>query len=167
MGVVNPERRIEEYLDSKADIIFYDRFYNWEIAAGSYLVKNTEWSQKFLHGFANYEQRLPKSFHGTDNGALHVYIAELLLPKNHTGLRLCVEIYAKSKGYGDLFLYEACIRHIIGDHLYYGKIKILPKGVAWTRDNWITNSFWNKERDFFIHGWKDKQLQAYSSIPVL
>ncbi|RCN51242.1 hypothetical protein ANCCAN_02603, partial [Ancylostoma caninum] len=72
MGVVNPKRRIEEYLDSKADIIFYDRFYNWEIAAGSYLVKNTTWSQNFLYGLANYENRLPNSFHGTDNGGLHV-----------------------------------------------------------------------------------------------
>ncbi|KIH63497.1 hypothetical protein ANCDUO_06200 [Ancylostoma duodenale] len=79
MGVVNPKRRIEEYLDSKSDIIFYDRFYNWEIAAGSYLVKNTTWSQNFLHGFGEYESQLPHSFTGTDNGALHVsYSMEII-----------------------------------------------------------------------------------------
>ncbi|KHJ75284.1 hypothetical protein OESDEN_25100 [Oesophagostomum dentatum] len=72
MGVVNPKRRIEEYIDPSAEIIFYDRFYNWEVAAGAYLAKNTEWTVEFLNGFANYENRLPKSFHGTDNGGLHV-----------------------------------------------------------------------------------------------
>ncbi|RCN39475.1 hypothetical protein ANCCAN_14582 [Ancylostoma caninum] len=72
MGVVNPKRRIEEYIDDGIEIAFFDRFYNWEVAAGSYIVKNTQWTQKFLKGFADYEFRLPKNYHGTDNGALHV-----------------------------------------------------------------------------------------------
>ncbi|KIH55106.1 hypothetical protein ANCDUO_14741 [Ancylostoma duodenale] len=50
MGVVNPKRRIEEYIDEGTEIAFFDRFYNWEVAAGSYIVKNTQWTQKFLKG---------------------------------------------------------------------------------------------------------------------
>ncbi|VDM75234.1 unnamed protein product, partial [Strongylus vulgaris] len=63
--------RIEEYIAENVEITFFDRFYNWEVAAGSYIVKNTEWTQKFLKDFADYEYRLPKYYHGTDNGALH------------------------------------------------------------------------------------------------
>ena len=41
-------RRIEEYIDPKFDIEFYDRFFNQEITMGSYIVKNSNWSINFL-----------------------------------------------------------------------------------------------------------------------
>ncbi|VDM82824.1 unnamed protein product [Strongylus vulgaris] len=71
IGVVNPKRLIEDFIDPHADITFYDRFYNWEIMAGSYLVKSSNWSIAFLQGFAAYESRVPKKTIGSDNGALH------------------------------------------------------------------------------------------------
>lgn len=41
MGVINPCHTIQEYLDinDKVEIIFYERYYDHEIAAGSYLVR--------------------------------------------------------------------------------------------------------------------------------
>uniref|UniRef100_A0A0K0D1Z0 Kinetochore protein SPC25 n=1 Tax=Angiostrongylus cantonensis TaxID=6313 RepID=A0A0K0D1Z0_ANGCA len=39
-----------EIVDPNVEIIFYERFFNWEVAAGSYLVRNSDWSQSFLEG---------------------------------------------------------------------------------------------------------------------
>ncbi|KIH58660.1 hypothetical protein ANCDUO_11129 [Ancylostoma duodenale] len=127
IGVVNPERRIEEFFDNDAQIIFYDRFYNFEVMSGSYIVKNSDWSRDFLHGFANYEYRLPNSIHGSDNGALHAYLAEIILPPTNTELPTCFRVYNESKGFGDLFSFEACIRKVLGYGSSFGNIKILRK----------------------------------------
>ncbi|KAL6742960.1 hypothetical protein Aduo_016049 [Ancylostoma duodenale] len=166
IGVVNPKKRIEDFLDANAEIIFYDRFYNWEVMAGAYLAKNTNWTEHFLDGFANYEFRLPKSFHGTDNGALHAYLAEVILGRNHTGLGSCLNIYGRSRDFDDLFMYEACIRKLLGNSTRFGPIKILKKGTAWARDNWITNSLWSPERDFMMHNWKLTQMITYKHTPL-
>jgi hypothetical protein len=96
MGIVNPDHLIEEYLgesfvfllinvyirfnqsthlDPAADMIFYDRLFNYEIMAGSYLAKNTEFTHNFLLKWSLYERKLiPGSFQAisTDNGAIQV-----------------------------------------------------------------------------------------------
>jgi hypothetical protein len=62
--------------DREADLIFYDRLYNYEIMAGSYLAKNTHFTHNFLLRWASYEFKVkPGSFQAssTDNGAIHVW----------------------------------------------------------------------------------------------
>lgn len=40
-------------------MIFYERYFNWEIMTGGLLVKNTPWSRQFMNDFAYYEIILP------------------------------------------------------------------------------------------------------------
>ncbi|CAI2353986.1 unnamed protein product [Caenorhabditis sp. 36 PRJEB53466] len=145
IGVVYPKRRIEEFMYQNFDVIFYDRFYNWEIMAD----------------FANYESTLPNSFHGTDNGALHFFIAEKYFSDEMYTIDLCRKPYNTSKDFDDVFTYEACLRSVFGARTEFDRVKILKKGTGWARDSWITSSVWSKEiGDFMFHAWKSSQIQT-------
>ncbi|CAB3399106.1 unnamed protein product [Caenorhabditis bovis] len=166
MGVVYPKRKIEEFLDENFDVTFYDRFYNWEIMAGTYLVRNTPYAIKFLNDFADYESTLPNSFHGTDNGALHFFLAERFLSADRISIDLCRRVYEKSRNWQDVFTYEACLRSIFGSRHELGRVRILGKIEGWARDSWLTNNVWNKEiGDFMFHSWKNSQIRKLTSRP--
>ncbi|CAI5437951.1 unnamed protein product [Caenorhabditis angaria] len=164
MAVVNPNVRIEEYL-STHDLTFYDRFVNWEIAAGSYIVRNSQYSYDFLRKFADFENFLPtNSFHGTDNGAIHVYIQQLFYPNLSENAKICMRIWEKSRGFDDLYTFEACIRAIMGESREFGdgKLRILGKGSGWVRDIWLSDSEWSQQRDFMLHGLKKENRIPWS-----
>ncbi|GMR43304.1 hypothetical protein PMAYCL1PPCAC_13499, partial [Pristionchus mayeri] len=169
IAVVNPTMLIEKYINLSYEITLFDRFFNFEVGANSYLVRNTALGRDFVQRFADYEFRLPKSFHGTDNGALHIlehneiiqpFLVELLVPENARLVNsLCEKIWRQSKNYHSLYDMEVCTRLIIGDRTNFPekKLRILPKGTAWVRDLWLLKSRWADD-DFMLHAVKDKQL---------
>uniref|UniRef100_A0A7E4UUR6 Nucleotide-diphospho-sugar transferase n=1 Tax=Panagrellus redivivus TaxID=6233 RepID=A0A7E4UUR6_PANRE len=160
MGVINPCHTIQEYIDDTADLVFYDRFYDFEIAAGSYLAKNTYFSRNFLKYWADYNFKLPKSFHGTDNGAVHQVFMEQNF-ETPSEKFACYDLWNKSRNYDGLFAFQACTQWKLGlnnSKFADNKLKIIRKdAVGWVRDGWLTSTKW-APRDFMLHGWKMKKL---------
>uniref|UniRef100_A0A915Q6U6 Nucleotide-diphospho-sugar transferase domain-containing protein n=1 Tax=Setaria digitata TaxID=48799 RepID=A0A915Q6U6_9BILA len=174
MGVINPNHLIEEWIDNSVDLIFYSRIFNHEVMAGSYLAKNTPYTWQFLRFWADYESKLPFTPFGSDNGAIHVgelffvdvYLLELVvmnvllefvLPKRVSERKFCERIWFEAKDFGDLNIYVACVRNITDEALALSnRVRILPKGEAWARDTWLTDSMWC-ERDFILHGWQKRK----------
>ena len=76
----------------------------------------------------------------------------------------CWTIWEQSEDYTDMFTFEACCRQIMGESRIFtdldgrGSVGILPKGTAWMRDIWITDSKWSIESDFMLHGLKHSIL---------
>ncbi|EPB76871.1 hypothetical protein ANCCEY_03997 [Ancylostoma ceylanicum] len=144
IGVVNEKRRIEEFIDWDKDIIFYERFFNFEVTAGTYLAKNSEAARIFLQGWAEYEDKLPASFHGKDQGALHAWLMQTLAPESKLYDK-CLDFWIRSKNYDDLNAL---------------------KGKGWCRDAWLTNSHWNPEIDFMFHAWKEVYKLTYKKEDI-
>uniref|UniRef100_A0A914DZF2 Uncharacterized protein n=1 Tax=Acrobeloides nanus TaxID=290746 RepID=A0A914DZF2_9BILA len=158
MGVVNPSHFIEEYINEKFDLIFYERIFNYEIMAGSYLMRNSPYSRDFLKFWANYFYKLPHSFHGTDNGAIHNVFLEKFCGDCSKIVINCQRLWNTSRNFNDLNIYEACVRNILGARNFFdNRVLLLPKMQSWARDGWLTNSEWASQ-DFFLHGWQESKL---------
>lgn len=65
MGIVNPKRRIQEYMTESSDIVFYDRHFAPEVAM-CYIVKNTEYAITLLNGECASCSKLSRPGFGCD-----------------------------------------------------------------------------------------------------
>ncbi|KAI6217178.1 hypothetical protein M3Y95_01231600 [Aphelenchoides besseyi] len=152
IGVVNPNHLIEEFTHPAADLIFYNRLYNYEITSGAYLAKNTEFARSFLKHWGSYEYKVhPGSFFLT-------FFCASCAPEKRAE---CKNIWHNSHNYGDLFRYESCARGILGPAEWFrnenGTLRQLAHGRGyWSRDGWQTDSKWSDE-DFMFHGWKENK----------
>ncbi|KAL6731918.1 hypothetical protein Aduo_002736 [Ancylostoma duodenale] len=164
IGVVNENVRLENMLDSSTDIIFYDRMFNHEVMAGSYISRRSNFSVEFLKGWANYEGRLPNSFHGRDNGAIHMWLVEQLQP-TPVQLSRCRKIWNTSTDYGTLSQFTVCCRELL-NAAQLQRIAILRKGKGWARDGWLTNSHWNPSSDFMFHARKEADKKLYKNSDI-
>ncbi|KAI6181895.1 hypothetical protein M3Y98_00878600 [Aphelenchoides besseyi] len=168
IGVVNPNHLIEEFTHPAADLIFYNRLYNYEITSGAYLAKNTEFARLFLGHWGSYEYKVkPGTLHGTDNGAISVtsasqFASTVTFAGSLSRLLLC-HLCSRATGgmHENLAQLPSCARGILGPAEWFrngnGTIRQLAHGRGyWSRDGWQTGSKWSDE-DFMFHGWKENK----------
>ncbi|KAI1697482.1 hypothetical protein DdX_18476 [Ditylenchus destructor] len=165
VGVVNPNHLIHEYLPTNeiVDMVFYNRLFIHEIAAGGFLARNTNYSRQFLHYWANAQPGLPKGFVKTDNTTIHVvFMEKFARPADR---RKC-DYYTRN--WYEYFDYEACVRNYFGlnQTLYTeydiqgqvrGRVYVTPFGKSWVRDSGLTQSRFSED-DFMFHQWKESLM---------
>ncbi|ETN72155.1 hypothetical protein NECAME_13962 [Necator americanus] len=144
IGVVNEKKRLEDMIIPNKDIIFYNRFFNHEVMAGSFFARRSKTSIEFLRGWANYEFRLPNSFHGRDNGAIHMWLLEQIKPMKKCSY-VCHSLWNASIDYATLSYFT---------------------GEGWARDGWLTNSHWNSSPDFMFHARKERDKEKYKANEI-
>ncbi|KAL6736615.1 hypothetical protein Aduo_006945 [Ancylostoma duodenale] len=139
-GVVNPNHCIEEWIDDRVDVLLYERFFNWEVAAGNYLVKNSEFGRKFLHEFANHEFKSPNSWHGNDQGGLMMLLLKLLLPDATGEYSTCEDYWKSARDYNTYMALVICVREALGaERIWPKKVRLFHKAEAFVRDALLTN----------------------------
>ncbi|RCN35712.1 hypothetical protein ANCCAN_18430 [Ancylostoma caninum] len=87
---------------------------------GSYLVKNTKWAREFLHG--------------TTANCYRFHLAETVTPDRQVEIAVCRRVWSKCHSWRDVFVALSCMRNIIGETVYYGKVKILAKVLGFCQE---------------------------------
>uniref|UniRef100_A0A0N4Z8T1 Glycosyltransferase n=1 Tax=Parastrongyloides trichosuri TaxID=131310 RepID=A0A0N4Z8T1_PARTI len=173
VAVINPIQTIEKYLPKgKEEIIFYDRIYNKEISAGSYIMRNSKYSRDFLMFFANYDFKIPFTNDGRDNVALQSVFVDFVMDRRFLKeYDLCRWIWSTSIGFDTNMVVVSCMRWILekynesndkNDYSSFdnGKLIILSKTSKrrWIRDTWLCD--WKFcDDDFLLHGWKTSEIE--------
>ncbi|CAJ0963573.1 unnamed protein product, partial [Mesorhabditis belari] len=159
-AVVNPEHCIEEWIDDRVNLIFYERFFNWEITAGIFLVKNSEFAYDFIKRWSMWEFDHPRIPFGTsDNCVLHMHTLQTIFNKTApAAVNVCNKIWHNTTGYESYLAFVFCTKIMFGANRFWpGKLKILPRAQGFARDSFISNDKFHTS-DFMFHGWKLNEI---------
>uniref|UniRef100_A0A914PFE1 Nucleotide-diphospho-sugar transferase domain-containing protein n=1 Tax=Panagrolaimus davidi TaxID=227884 RepID=A0A914PFE1_9BILA len=160
IGVINPKHRLEDYINPKYDLSFYERVFNYDIMTGSFIIKNTKFAIKFIQDWMELEKSFIREYGANDQAAIHQTLLNLYYP-NDPRKEKCEKIWTSSdnKTLEGHTQFVGCARSIMDDRMELDKIIIYPKGShkAWVRDIWLTQSEW-APRDFMLHDIEDFKI---------
>uniref|UniRef100_A0AC35TP21 Nucleotid_trans domain-containing protein n=1 Tax=Rhabditophanes sp. KR3021 TaxID=114890 RepID=A0AC35TP21_9BILA len=175
--IINPYLTLDKFIPrGNENVLLYERMFNYEYAAGSFMLKNTLYSRNFLKGLADYQFKLPNSMHGSDNAAIHAYVLETYAEKKYLEERkVCYSLWNISKDWNNIWDFEACMRYILNnlseknpDMFLYddGRLGIVKKASPrrWIRDAFLAYYKWCK-LDFIFHGLKGN-ISSMPQIPL-
>lgn len=171
---VDLHRRMDPWLSGHEDLIFYEREWSPEVAAGNYVARNSEFSRRFLHEWALLEDKRPPGaiFSGEDNGAIHVLLPDAVgvpcadvVAKLYGGLKhVGINVSDMARIPLEYKEFVAAAEYVRGPARRWvnvsrwklrGNITVLPRMHAWVADNGVTQSKGSKEvGSVFHHGVK-------------
>jgi hypothetical protein len=167
--LVNATKRIEDFIpmNNVTHVVHYERFYNGEIMAGNYLIRNHYWSYIYLWKWINLYKYLPDVYyHNNDNGALHLHLL-LVLNKNTEIVHKCFSLWDQSTNEILYDQYVGCVKCALGGQRHFPHVQLLRRGHGFARDYREPENL-ILENDFLLHSFKNdtKLYYAYRIKPT-
>lgn len=164
--LVNASNGIENFLpkNNVTHIVYYERFYNGEVMAGNYLIRNHYWSHSYLLKWINLHKHIPDvHYHNNDNGALHIHLL-LALNKNPEIINKCFSLWNRSIDENTYDQYVGCVKCALAGQRNFAHIQILRRGHGFARDYREPENL-VLENDFLLHSYK-ADTNLYYVYPV-
>ena len=168
VAVVNPAHSMSEFKSPGVDVVHCERFHNGEIAAGSYLIKNSADGRRYLTSWISLYRHLPRGFHNHDNGALHVHLSDRRCFRNWFGLR-GIPSYDRFVHLCKRHIYDRATRSNDARYVTWGgnvSVKIIDRANAWVVDSWSVQGQVSP-RSFMHHAMKKHPLRFNGSCRSL
>ena len=105
---------LKQWLDIPSDVIFYERSWNFELTAGNYIVRNTEFGRNFLQQWADYDFQMPPGFSSADNGAIHMAMLQAIGIMDMKCMNEYHKLTALVNDLKPYFHFVACTRRVLG-----------------------------------------------------
>jgi len=154
-----------------ADLVFYERLWSPEVAAGNYQARNTPFAVAFLQHWAAYAARQPPGFSSADNGALHLALLDALGAPRQRCAALYQGLHATNAqgaesldGNSPYWAFVRCTKAVLHPPRAWGlpgrgQITLLPRGHAWVFDAFLEDDHIAPEATgsapVFYHGVKN------------
>lgn len=173
--VAVPGRGLESWR-SFSDLVFYEREFGGEIAAGNYVARPTAYAIRFLQNWSNWEHNRPVGFSSGDNGPLHLMLQDAFnkgdakIHTPHYSYSKCAYTFshltADVTNLTQYYDFISCTRQSISTprqvHAPGGSsITVLPRYFAWVTDWTVANGkACERLGPVLHHGIKSQEAQA-------
>lgn len=159
---------LDRWIQEEADVLLYERDWNYEITAGNYMVRNTKFGLYFLDVWMQFFHRsiLIRGFNSADNGAIHLATLQVLnFPAND--FRECHQRYQELASpvtnLTEYYQFVGCTRRVLGPNRRWivngivdGALTILHRYHGFAVDYYIANRKGGGAVPFY-HGEKDPE----------
>ncbi len=166
--LVNATKKIEDSIphSENINIVHYERFYNGEIVAGNYLIRNQYWSYMYLLRWISLYEILPDIYyHNNDNGALHLHFL-LVLNTNLERVHKCYTLWKQSTNETIYDQYVGCTKCALGGKRQFEHVQLLRRGHGFARDYREPENV-VLENDFLLHSFKNDTSVYYSQYVTI
>lgn len=129
------EVSLDRWLSLDADIVLYEREWNFEIMAGNYMIRNSPLGLYFLETWMQFEHRAHSitGYNSADNGAIHLAVPQVLGLHSFKECHILYQnLKSRVKNLTEYFDFIACTRRAMGpiNRLWRVRSGIYPGVIA-------------------------------------